>query len=477
MRQAVRRAVLWRSGGQALVQLVTWASTLIVIRLLAPADYGLMALVQMVVGLLVQLGGQGLATALVARDPLERADVARAFGALLLLGLALAGLQVAAAPAIAAFYREPRLVELLRVMAIAYPLQALSAIPFALNQRALDFRRTALVEGMGAITQSLAMLAMALAGLGVWALALGQIVGAVARALGHLLARRWLVWPDLRVWRSLGLMRFGWTVTLNGLLFYALAQAPVLAGGRLMSTAQLGLYSTAFFLAALPAARFLPLLSEVGLAAYARAREEPGAVAWGFRLVTRAVALAVFPLFAGLAATAPDAAPVLLGRQWAPAAPLFVALGLAMPFYTLFCLMGPPAYGLGRPVAQTRILVAALALMGLWLLGLTLRRGPPDGLDLALGWLAVMLPALAVAAAITLRLVGVSARQFLADAGPPLLAAMLMGLAVGALRPWLPGPPALRLALCVAAGAGLYLGLARLLAPVALRDLAGLVRR
>ncbi len=477
MRAQVRRAVLWRSGGQALVQLVTWASTLVVIRLLAPADYGLMALVQLVVGLLVQLGGQGLATALVAREPLVRRDIARVFGALLLLGLALAAAQLAAAPALAAFYRAPELRPLLQVMALTYPLLALSAIPFALNQRALDFRRTALVEGSGAIIQSGAMLAMALAGLGVWALALGQLAGAVARAAGHALARRWLVWPDLRIWRSPELMRMGGLVTLNGLLFFALAQSPVIVGGRLVATAELGLYSTAFFLAALPAARFLPLLSEVGLAAYARARDEPGAVARGFRTVTRVVALAAFPLFAGLAATAPDAAPVLLGPQWAPAAPLFVALGLAMPFYTLFCLMGPPAYGLARPEAQTRILLGALALALGWLGWLVLRAEPPAGLDLARGWLVVMVPALVLAARVTLPLVGVAPRDFLRDALPPLLAAAIMGLAVYGLRGLLPDPPALRLALCVVLGAAAHAGLARVLAPAAWRDLLGLLRR
>lgn len=477
MRALVRRAVLWRSGGQALVQLVTWGSTLIVIRLLAPSDYGLMALVQLVVGLLTQLGGQGLATALVARDPLQRGDVARAFGALLLLGLLFAGLQVAAAPAIAAFYREPQLEPLLRVMAAAYPLTALSAIPFALRQRALDFRTPALVEGGGALAQSGAMLALALAGFGVWALALAQLVGSVARALGYVLANRWLVAPDFRLWRSAGLVRFGWVVTLNGILFFFLTQAPVMAGGRLMSAAEIGLYSTAFFLAALPASRFLPLLSDVGLAAYARARDEPGAVARGFRLVTRVVALGTFPLFAGLAATAPDAAPVLLGRQWLAAAPLFVALGLAMPLYTLFCLMGPPAYGLARPAAQTRILVVALTFMALWLAWLATRSAAPGGLDLALSWLVILGPALAVATAVTLPLVGVSARELAADALPPLAAAALMGLAVHATRPWLPDPPALRLALGAALGAMLYAALARLLAPRAWADLAGLLRR
>ena len=477
MRALVRRAVLWRSGGQALVQLVTWASTLVVIRLLAPPDYGLMALAQLFIGFLALMGGQGLATALVARDPLTPADVARALGALLLLGVLFAGLQVAAAPAIAGFYREPGLVPLLRVMALSYPLGVLSAIPFALRQRALDFRTPALVEGAGALVQSATILGLALAGAGVWALALGQLAGALARAVGYLLAQRWLVVPSFDFWRSASLLRFGGLLTLNGMLFYALAQAPVLAGGRLMSTGELGLYSTAFFLAALPASRFLPLLSDVGLAAYARARDEPGAVARGFRLVARVVALAAFPLFAGLAATAPDAAPVLLGRQWAAAAPLFVVLGLAMPLYTLFCLMGPPAYGLARPAAQTRILLVALAAMALWLVWLASRAQPPGGIDLALSWLVALGPALAVAAAVTLPLVGVGARDFAADTLPALAAAALMGLAVHGARPWLPEPPALRLAISTLLGVLLYAGLARLLAPRAVAELAGLLRR
>lgn len=474
MRAAVRRAVAWRSGVQLGVQLLTWASTLIVLRLLAPADYGVMAMAQLVIGLLTLVAGQGFAAAAVAAPELTRDDVRRLLGVQLMLGVTLGMVQAAAAPLAAEWFREPRLVPLLQLLALAYPLATATALAAALRQRALDFRAAALVEGGAAVVQAAATLAVAAAGWGVWALAWGQLAGTAARALGWIAAGHGLARPLFRLGGARALVATGSLLTVNGLLFYGLAQAPVLIGGRILTPEAIGLYSTAFFLASLPAARFLPVLSEVGLAAYSRRRDDPAAFSDSFRLVTRVVAVSSFPLYLGLAATAPDAAPVLLGGQWAGAAPHFVGVGLAMPAYTLFCLFGPPSYALGRARVQTTVLLFALALMPA---AFALGAARAGAIGLSAAWAVAFPLAAAFAAALTLPRIGVPWRAFLADFGRPLLAAVLMGAAVAALRPWLPDPPAVRLALCVGIGAAAYAGLVRLIARAAWEDAKGLARR
>ena len=64
-RHTVRRALIWRSGGQAAGQILLWASTFVVLRLLAPADYGLVAMAAVLTGFLALLSGQGFTAALV----------------------------------------------------------------------------------------------------------------------------------------------------------------------------------------------------------------------------------------------------------------------------------------------------------------------------------------------------------------------------------------------------------------------------
>src|SRR3546814_2472220 len=89
----VRSAVIWRSGSHIVAQIITWSVTLIVIRLLDPADYGLFAMTQVVLSFLAFLNGWGFASALVQSDSVDPYRIRQAFGLLLLAGVLLAAIQ------------------------------------------------------------------------------------------------------------------------------------------------------------------------------------------------------------------------------------------------------------------------------------------------------------------------------------------------------------------------------------------------
>ena len=109
--ERVRGAVLWRSGSQVVAQIVAWASTFLVIRLLEPSDYGLFAMSQVVLVFLNLMNGHGFASALVQSESIDRRRIAQAFGMLLLLNGALALVQLLTAPLVAAYFRQPALVD------------------------------------------------------------------------------------------------------------------------------------------------------------------------------------------------------------------------------------------------------------------------------------------------------------------------------------------------------------------------------
>ena len=110
---------------QIVAQLVTWAATFVVIRLLAPSDYGLFAMTQVILVFLNLMNGYGFASALVRTESVDRRRIAQVFGMLLLLNGALAVAQLLMAPLAAAYFRQPILVDMLRVQALLY-----AATPF-----------------------------------------------------------------------------------------------------------------------------------------------------------------------------------------------------------------------------------------------------------------------------------------------------------------------------------------------------------
>src|SRR5690606_34363338 len=145
--QSVRKAVMWRSGSQIVAQVVAWGSTLAVVRILDPTDYGLFAMTQVVLAFLNFLNGYGFASSLIQERELDSRKIRQAFGILLLVNTAIALLQVGLAPLAAAWYRQPLVADMLRVQALIYLATPFIAIPEVLLIREMDFRRPAIEVG------------------------------------------------------------------------------------------------------------------------------------------------------------------------------------------------------------------------------------------------------------------------------------------------------------------------------------------
>jgi O-antigen/teichoic acid export membrane protein len=108
----VRRAVFWRTGSQILAQMVQWAATFLVIRILDPRDYGLYAMTGVVLVFLNMLNGYGLASGLIQRDDVTPRQTRQLFGMLIALNGVLAAAQLLIAPLAAAYYHQPEVARL-----------------------------------------------------------------------------------------------------------------------------------------------------------------------------------------------------------------------------------------------------------------------------------------------------------------------------------------------------------------------------
>jgi hypothetical protein len=121
----VRSAVIWRWGSQVASQLVTWAVTIIIVRLLDPHDYGLFAMTAAVLAAFNFLSGWGFANSLIPAERINQRQVGQVFGMLLLSNGGLAIAQFLAAPLAAAYYHQPMVGDMLRLQAVDEELKLL----------------------------------------------------------------------------------------------------------------------------------------------------------------------------------------------------------------------------------------------------------------------------------------------------------------------------------------------------------------
>lgn len=474
LRNQVRSAVIWRSGTQILGQIIAWASTFLVIRMLDPTDYGLFAMTQVILVLLNMLNGYGLASAIIQKPDVDDRAIRQLFGMLLLLNLGLGAAQFLMAPLAAAYYRQEIVADLLRVQSLLYLATPFIAFPYALLARAMDFRKQAQVNLISATAGALAALAGAYAGMGVWTLVLAPIVLFATRAIGMTWAARSLMWPSFDFRGAGGIARFGGLMAAGQLFWFVQSQADIFIAGRLFDPHWLGIYTTSLFLTQILVQKFIPALNEVAFSAYSRMQHDAAGATIAFAKSVRLIMVAAMPFYLGLAATAEPLVHVALGAKWLEAAPIVQLLALAMPFMTLQILFAPATDARGRPgIAAQVSATGAVLLPAAFLIGV---HWGVKGL--ALTWIAVWPVFLAITAARSLPVIGLSWRDWLAAIAPPVTAAAAMGLVVVLIDRTLPPlAPLPHLLLLAAAGAAIYGAWLWLFARQTVEDAIGMIRR
>ena len=470
----VKRALFWRSGSQILSQLLAWGSTLAVIRILDPADYGIFAMTQVVLAFLSFLNGYGFASALIREKEIGDGQIRQAFGMLIVINAGLALVQLCIAPLAAGYYRQPEVAELLRLQALIFLATPFIALPEVLLIRRMDFRRHAFVNLTATAISAAVALGSALAGYGVWTLVYAAIALFWTRGAGLMLAARFRYWPSFRFTGARWMFDFGLMV-LGGQIFWTLmTQADTFIAARVVSPHELGLYAEALFLTTLIAAKFVPPLNDVAFPAYSRLQDDRTQLGAAFLKAVKLIMLVTCPLYFGMSAVAPDLIEVVLGEKWLPMAGLVTVLALAMPAYTLYILFAPALNALGH----ARVTMLA-ALFGAVIMTVAFVTGLQWGIvGLAYAWLAAFPLVLLTTFALAKDKLGLDLRQLASAVAPGLLASALMGSAVFLLRGELSAWASwLRLPLEVAAGAGIYLALLYFFARPTLFEAAGLVIR
>ena len=231
----VRSAVAWRWGSQVLGQLITWTTTILVVRLLEPADYGLYAMTQVVLTAFNFLNGYSFATSLIQAHHVDQRRIGQVFGLLILANGLLAAAQLLIAPLAAAYYGQPLVADMLRVQALVFATTPLVALPSALLARGLLFRRQALVNLVSAVIGGLTALGLALGGLGVWALVWAPIATFASRGIGLTITSGGLVRPVFDFRGCGDIAGFGLALTLCQMFWVVQSQSDIFIAGRHLS--------------------------------------------------------------------------------------------------------------------------------------------------------------------------------------------------------------------------------------------------
>lgn len=326
--QQVARSIAWSVAGAAVLRVGQLVIGVVAARLLAPEDFGLFAVTIVVYTVAVSAGEFGVASAVIrtTRDLDELAPTAVTIS--LLSGTFLAGAMYALAPVVAQQMGAPDAATSIQIMALILLFTGPGAVPGALLTRNFMQNRRFAADLAGFVVGNVLLVAMALGGFGVLALAWSRVVGHAATILVilWLSPRRYRPGFDPSVARWL--VRFGLPLVGANLIGPAVGAVDVAAIGRVLGPVPLGSYQLANNVAAWPLALFLPVLVNVGLPLVSRYREDRARLGPVLRTITAATGLVLFPFAALLTGLAPVLVACLYGDKWEAAGPVLSVLGV-----------------------------------------------------------------------------------------------------------------------------------------------------
>lgn len=220
LKSKISTALRWAALGRIASQFITWGMTLVVIRLLTPADYGLMAISMMFISFGALLNEIGLSEVIVQKKELSERLVREIMFLLLAINLTLFVGFCFSAGLVANYFGEPRLAEIMWVSALQFPLGVIGAVPNALLVRKLDYKWKSIVESIAAGTGGLVALGMAYSGYGVWALVFGALTTTGGKSIGYWVCSPYLHWPIASIREARKSMVYGGYIFIERIIWH-----------------------------------------------------------------------------------------------------------------------------------------------------------------------------------------------------------------------------------------------------------------
>lgn len=419
--------VFWNYVSFASGKLLAFVSTIILARVLAPAQFGQVAVALVVIQYFEAIGDLGIAEALIyQRDNIERASSV-AFAISIAMGVALAALAALSAPLIGAFFNSSASVPMVQVLALTLLINSFGQTQMALLTKELKFRQKILPDLSRSMVKGFGSIALALLGYGAWSLVWGQVLGSIAITVVLWIVNTWrprLIWDRILASQML---KYGLQIVWVELLAVVWATADYVIVGRLLGSADLGLYQQAFRVTDLLIINVCFVAGRVLFPSYVKMNHSAEAIQRGFLTTMRYVALITLPLSVGVCAVAPLFVGVTFGSKWLAMTPALQLLALRAGISTITFNSGHVLKAIGRPGIITKLMAVKLFVLVVVVL-ITVQYG---FVGVAFGQVGVALFSVTLDCLIMRRVIQVPLRRVWQEIWPASLAAAGMGLVVG----------------------------------------------
>lgn len=408
--------------------------TIVLARLLAPNDFGLMGITMVVMSMLETFSQTGFQSALIQKKENIEEYLDTAWTALAARGLLLYAVLFAAAPYAAAFYETPEAGPVIRIAGLVMLMNGFMNIRVVYFKKELEFQKQFLFQLTSTLADLLISIILALVLQSIWALVYGKLAGSMVR-----LVMSYVIIPhqpriQLDFSKLKDLYGYGRWIFWTGVFIFLLTEGDDAFLGKVLGVTALGFYQMAHRISNMPATEITHVITQVTFPAYAKLQENAEGLREAYLRVLKLTALLSIPAAAGIFILAPELTQILLGEKWMPMVPAMQVMVVGGAVRSIGATMGPVFQAVGKPQILSRFLLVQTLLVVAIIYPLTMRFG------IVGTGISLMIPALivnSIFAYLVLKITGVEPARFFKAVGFPIIGSLMMILVIFLVKTYL----------------------------------------
>lgn len=338
MRSKTISGMIWSMADLISKQGIQFIIQIALARLLLPEEFGIIGMMTIFIALSQTIANSGFSTALIREAHVEEDDYNTVFFFNMLMALGLYGLLFLSAGAISAYFGEPKLLAVIRVLGLIVIVDAFAMVQRTKLARAIDFKTRTRINVIATFISGGVAVFMAFRGYGVWSLVARNLLQQSVVALllvGH---NRWLPSLTFRVETFKRMFGFSWRLLASSLINTLYKNIYYVIIGRYFSAVELGYYTNGRKLRDTASQSVTTSIQRVTFPVLSQLQGDDVKLKKGTKKIIKNTVFITFPVMAGMAAIAGPMMGVFMGEKWVASVPYFQILSLTGLFFPLHAI-------------------------------------------------------------------------------------------------------------------------------------------
>lgn len=344
-------------------RLFSFVRLIILARILAPSDFGLMGIALLTMAALNTFSQTGFQTALIQKKEDIKSYLDAAWTVTIIRGIILFLILYFIAPYAATFFKSPKALSIIKVIGFSFLIQAFTNIGVVYFQKELEFNKQFIYQFTGTIADFVVAVSAAVILRNVWALVYGLLAGNAARLIVSYLIHPYRPHLSFDFGKAKELFGFGKWILGSSILIFLITQGDDAFVGKFLGATILGFYQMAYRISNMPATEITHVISQVTLPAYSKLQDDIPRLRDAYLRILGITAFFSIPIAGMIFVLAHDFTRLFLGQKWMPAVSAMQVLCIFGVTRSFGATTGPIFQGVGKPSILTKLAVIQLVML------------------------------------------------------------------------------------------------------------------